>query len=73
MENEIDTPLDRAVAILGSQGKLAEVIGVKQQTISFWRTNDKPIPAEHVPAIARATGISRAELRPDLFAPEAAE
>lgn len=72
MEQEIEksgTPLDRAIATLGNQSKLADVIGVKQQTVSVWVRAGKPIPAEYVPAIEKASGISRAELRPDLFGP----
>ncbi len=73
MENEHETPLNRAIEALGNQSKLAVVCGCTQQTVSTWVKGGKPIPAEYVVAIEKATGIPRAELRPDLFATEAAE
>ena len=67
-QTQIDmTPLDRVIASLGSQSALATVIGVKQQTVSVWVKAGKPIPAEHVVKIETETGISRSDLRPDLF------
>lgn len=44
---------------------LAEVFGVNR--ITLWRWETGRVPAERVIEIERVTGISRAELRPDLF------
>lgn len=63
------------------QRDVAARLGVAEPTVSRWfawaRNNDigVPIPAEAVPVLVEMTGISAADLRPDLarvFAPEAA-
>lgn len=59
--------LDRAIALVGSQSRLANVIGTKQQNISLWRKNGGTAPAEYVLKIERATGVSRYDLRPDVY------
>lgn len=61
--------LERAIAIKGSQGKLAEAIGYTQQLVSFYRTTGKRLPAEIAVAIETATDgkVGRWEFRPDLF------
>lgn len=58
----------------GRRGKLAAALGVSPSAISMW----KQVPAERVGDVARATGLTPAEIRPDIFAavtpaPEAAE
>lgn len=67
-ENAPATALDRAIKQAGHQAALAEKIGVTQQTISYWRSKGR-IPAEKVVEVEAATGISRHELRPDIFGP----
>lgn len=49
--------------------KLAAILGVRYQSIQDWLSANK-IPAERVLAIEKATGISRHELRPDIYPPE---
>lgn len=61
------------VSQLGSQGALAGVAGVSQQAVSAWQRKDKPLPPEHVLAVEAATGISRHDLRPDIYPREAAD
>lgn len=58
-----DQGLDRAIAAAGGVRSLARAIGVSQPAISAW----KRIPSDRVVAVEQATGIPRAELRPDLF------
>lgn len=63
-------PLLEAISIAGSQAKLARLVGVNQQDISYWlRKARKGIPLERVPDIERATGgrVTRYDLRPDFF------
>lgn len=62
------TPLQRAAEAVGSQQRLAEVLGITPQAVSQW---DR-VPAERVIAIERATGgkVTRHELRPDLYPAE---
>jgi DNA-binding transcriptional regulator YdaS (Cro superfamily) len=58
----------RAVTLLNGQAALATAIGVKQQHIWNWLNRPGGVPAEHCPAIERATkGEVRCEqLRPDV-------
>ncbi len=55
--------LAKAIASAGSTVKLSKILGVTSQAISQW----KRIPAERVLDIERATGVSRHELRPDIY------
>lgn len=50
------SPLERAIAIVGSQTALASAIGgnVKTGHIFYWLKSGS-VPAEHCPAIERAT------------------
>lgn len=68
-----ETPLDRACAALGSQQALANALGIKSPSISDWRKSR--IPAERCVEIEIATNgaVTRAELRPDVFAAPAQE
>jgi DNA-binding transcriptional regulator YdaS (Cro superfamily) len=60
--------LDRAIQKAGSQEALAELIGVKQQHVSYWLNKGRQrVPAEHCAAIEAATGVAKHELRPDVF------
>ena len=60
--------LKRAVKIAGGQKALAsKLAGVSQQKISYWLNTAKKVQAEYVLAIEEITGVSRHELRPDLY------
>lgn len=59
--------LQKAVANFGSY-RLARMIGIKHPTIHSWLRAGR-VPAERVLAVEEATGISRYELRPDVFGP----
>ena len=64
------TYLEQAIAVAGGQSALARAIGVAQQNVHGWlRKSGGRVPAEHVLAIERATGVSRHDLRPDVFGP----
>lgn len=67
IQDELDSPLARACRALGGQSALARLIGKDQSTIHDRLRDDKPVWAEHVLAIEAATGISRHELRPDIY------
>jgi DNA-binding transcriptional regulator YdaS (Cro superfamily) len=63
-----NTPLQRAVTLAGSQTELARRIGVQQAHVWNWLNRSKgKVPGEYVISIERATGVSRHELRPDLY------
>lgn len=59
-------PIERAVQAAGGQQALAEKCGVKYQAIQKW-LRTKRVPAERVLAVEAATGVSRHELRPDIY------
>jgi len=58
-----DPGLDKAIAAAGGVGALARKIGIAQPSVSNWSR----VPAERVLTVEAVTGVSRAELRPDLF------
>lgn len=66
------TALDRAVQAAGSQLALANALGIRSPSISGWYDRKK-VPVERVLAIEAATGVSRHDLRPDVFGPAPAQ
>jgi TorA maturation chaperone TorD len=58
-----DLGLQRAIDAAGGISELARKVGISQPSVSNWSR----IPADRVVAVAEATGIDRAVLRPDLF------
>jgi TorA maturation chaperone TorD len=58
-----DDGLDRAIDAAGGVAQLARKIGISQPSVSNWNK----VPAERVIAVETATGISRNQLRPDLY------
>ncbi len=59
-----DPGLDQAISVAGGVGALAKKIGISQPSVSNWAR----VPAERVLVVEAVTGVSRAVLRPDLFA-----
>ena len=59
--------LQRAIDHFGSQEAFGAFIGRPQQRISDWVRAGRPIPAEYVLRLEAATGISRHDLRPDIY------
>jgi len=57
------SPLERAKERVGGQAALAKLIGVTAQAISQW----EEVPPLRVLDVERASGVSRSELRPDLY------
>ena len=64
-----DQGLDQAIRVAGGVGALARKIGIAQPSVSNW----SHVPAERVLSVEAATGVSRAVLRPDLYAEPAAD
>ncbi|HEY6600955.1 MAG TPA: molecular chaperone TorD family protein [Xanthobacteraceae bacterium] len=59
-----DVGLEEAIRVAGGVGALARKIGISQPSVSNWLR----VPAERVLSVEAATGVSRATLRPDLYA-----
>lgn len=61
--------LKRAIDAVGGPAKLAAPLGITVQAISQW----DEVPPLRVIAVERASGVSRHELRPDLYPREPTE
>lgn len=55
--------LKSALKKAGSPAKLGKIAGVSRQAVNKWDT----CPPEHVLKIEAATGVSRHDLRPDIY------
>jgi TorA maturation chaperone TorD len=64
-----DPGLDRAIEAAGGIAQLARKIGIAQPSVSNWNR----VPAQRVIAVEAATGVSRKQLRPDLYSEPAVE
>ena len=53
-----------AIESAGSINALARKLGISGQAVQQWRR----VPAERVVEVEKATGVPRAQLRPDIFA-----
>lgn len=59
--------LVRALEAVGGQAALARAAGVSQPSVWHWVHKSKRVPAEYVLAVETASGVSRHDLRPDLY------
>lgn len=60
------TPIEQFIKDLGGPSKAAAAIGVEPNVVLNWRKRGQ-VPADKVLAVEKASGISRHELRPDVF------
>jgi DNA-binding transcriptional regulator YdaS (Cro superfamily) len=58
-------PITLAIEKAGSVKALAEQCGVAPQAISQW----KHVPIDHVRTVETLTGLSKHEIRPDVYDP----
>lgn len=65
----MDDATKRCVDAAGGLTKLALLIGVRHQSLYSW----KRVPAERVLELERLTGVSRHDLRPDLYPADSTE
>lgn len=65
-----ETPIERVFRLLGSQRALAKKLGVSDEAVRRYYTR---VPAERVLQVEAAVDgqVTRHELRPDLYPPEA--
>lgn len=60
------SPLDRAIEAAGGVTKLAGLLKLRQSVVSNWRMRGQ-VSAQHVLTVESLTGVSRHDLRPDVF------
>jgi DNA-binding transcriptional regulator YdaS (Cro superfamily) len=67
------TPIERAVECLGGISATGRAIGVTHEAVRHWIRGSNRITAERALQIEAATAgaVTRADLRPDLFADQA--
>ena len=54
----------------GGQTKLAAHLNITQGAVNHWIRRKSKVPAQYVLKIEKLTGISRYEIRPDVFLKE---
>ena len=59
--------LKKAIDLAGGQTQVAKKCNTTQQRVWNWINRDKKLPAEYVLTIEKLTGVSRHELRPDIY------
>lgn len=62
----METPIEKAVIAAGSQSALARAVNVTPQAVQQWVESGR-VSHKKVLAVETATGVSRHELRPDLY------
>ncbi len=75
MEPTDPNPLRRVVEIMNGQTALARALStdsrpIRQGHVWAWLNRDGLLPPEFVLTVERLTGVSRHELRPDVFGTE---
>jgi DNA-binding transcriptional regulator YdaS (Cro superfamily) len=70
LERAVDGACE-AVRRVGSQRRTAKILGVSRQAIGHWMKSG--VPPERVLALEGISGVSRYELRPDIYGPAPAE
>jgi DNA-binding transcriptional regulator YdaS (Cro superfamily) len=60
---ESPTPLELAIERVGGSSELARILGITPAAISQWER----VPPNRVLAVESASGVSRYDLRPDVF------
>jgi len=58
-----ETPLERAINAAGGLTKLAASLKITKQAVAQW----DEVPPLRVLEVERVSGVSRSELRPDLY------
>lgn len=61
--------IQKAVSAYRTQREFAEKLGISPQALTGWLQRGYP-PATRVLDVEAATGVSRYELRPDIFRPD---
>lgn len=73
IESTLDTPLAEAVRRTGSQSAFARLVGKNQSSVYDLLKDNRPLWPESVLIVEESTGVSRHDLRPDIYPRESAE
>jgi biotin operon repressor len=65
MKKERDPILEIVFKHYGNSHRLSKALGCSRQNVHSWQQ----IPLKHVKRISEETGISRDQLRPDIYGP----
>lgn len=61
------SPVEQVIEVLGGASKAARALGISNPSVVLnWKTRGQ-VPAERVLDVERISGISRHQLRPDIF------
>jgi len=66
MSTEIDKSTAAAITKLGGPSAAGRALGISSQAVGQWRR----VPSERVLQVERLTGVSRHDLRPDIYGPK---
>lgn len=72
IEHESESALAKAVRAAGSQSEFGRLLGKRQSTVREWLLADR-LPAEFVLLVEDKMGVSRHDLRPDLYPRDSVE
>lgn len=61
------TALSDAINVVGPQASFGRICGVSQAAVWKWLNVAGRLPAEHVLTVEAASGVSRHDLRPDIY------
>lgn len=64
MTTNLEAPFKKARAVIGASA-IARELGITPQAVGQWER----VPAGRVLEVERVTGVSRSDLRPDLYPP----
>ena len=56
-----------AIDEVGSQSAMARLLGITQASVWGWLNRGTPLPPQHVLKVEAATGVSKHDLRPDIY------
>ena len=72
MLKRMNTPsntIQKAIDVAGNSFALADALGVSASKVRMWKSRCS-VPPQYVIPIEKATGVSRHELRPDIYPAE---
>lgn len=67
MNEAMKKALKEAIRRAEGQNGLARLLGISQPRVHYWLHKGGKLPAEYVLRVEELTGVSRHELRPDIY------